>query len=156
MEQLNQEFINPYNATNYSLGLEKSVATKLKGGLPSDCNTTREISYYIQERSDYFYNQLFGLKSKYRTECPISAPLIQREHEVMLGILLNRLRMHALRAKSCRESSENKDSFVRSLKKLTENRFGGQGEEIKSCKQNNVTVEGSCIKTGALAAGTGK
>jgi hypothetical protein len=155
MEQLNQDFINPYNATRDNFGLEQSVKQKLKNGL-TDCNTTRVISYYIQERSDFFSNQLHSLKPSYKINCPISAPLMQREHEVVLGYLLNRLRIHALRTKSCPESTENRDRFERGLKKIAENRFGNEDGEIKSCKRSNVAIGGSCINTGVLTAGAGK
>jgi hypothetical protein len=152
MDKLNVEFINPYNATDNSLSLENNVAKELKRDLTT-CDATRKISFSIQERSDYFFNQINSNKPGDRLSCPISVPLMQREHEVVMGYLLNRLRMFALRAKKCPDSVDTKESLARGLKRLAENRFGQWGEMIRSCKQKNEAIGASCMHTGVLKAG---
>uniref|UniRef100_F5GTQ2 Hypothetical salivary simulium-specific secreted protein n=1 Tax=Simulium guianense TaxID=445764 RepID=F5GTQ2_SIMGU len=152
MDQLNLEFINPYNTTNNHVGMEEGLAKKLQSE-PTTCDAARTISYTIRERSDYFGNQLANNRPDDRILCPVTIPKMQREHELVMGFLLNRLRIFALRAKKCTDNWESKDRLARGLNRVAENRFGNDGEVVRSCKQNNVAVGASCMYAGDLKAG---
>uniref|UniRef100_D1FPX5 Hypothetical secreted protein n=1 Tax=Simulium nigrimanum TaxID=683695 RepID=D1FPX5_SIMNI len=152
MDKLNKELINPYNVTSNHVGLEETLAKGLKQE-PATCDAARTLSYSIQERSDYFYNQLNGNRPSDHILCPINIPTMQREHELVMGYLLNRLRMHVLRSKKCEDSVETKEKVAKALKRLAENRFANEGEAIKSCKQSNEDIKSTCINTGVLKAG---
>jgi hypothetical protein len=152
MDQLNVEFINPYNAAGNSIHLENQVAEDLKRGLTT-CAATWDTGFSIEVRSDYFTKDINRDRPGDRLYCPISIPLMQREHEVVMGFLLNRLRLFTLLVRKCQDSIETKENLIRGLKRLAENRFGQLGEVIRSCKRKNEAIGASCMHTGVLKAG---
>jgi hypothetical protein len=152
LDQLNLDIINPYNGTINDLFLEQEIARELKKDLTS-CEANQRAIMDFKERADYFTNVIGARRLDDTLICPVFIPLIQREHELVMGLLLNRLRRHVLKVKKCSGEFEHKDDLAGILKKVSWNRFGDFEGKIMSCDPKIVTTKNSCIHTGLLKAG---